>query len=407
MAGTEVTVVAEVHENHTENEMQESGQSTVTQFPAGQSTNAVLDEIRRMNSTFTSELKSVSDRVDRLAETIYNPPAPKKRKTAESVVPARTPWYNRRDSGVGTPLPVVHDSDDESVEGDEHTELSEDSKTLIVDTFSAPISNTERRIHAQYPQSGLPHTKCPKALNPDIQDLASEEDHFWEAAPQLFGSGFKKAMKDRAESMKILQKATKPPGQPQKKFFQKGRSTAPQRGSGQAEEGSSGSREKQQPLTPASEFRLRPNTSRQRPIYMCFECFENEFVKNILVNRGIRSPVVTIIQVAGRLALFRDSWERVTKDQWVLEAVMGYRIELLSTPTQQSSPRVGVCSSQEQCFINEEISKMLSKGAITVLLPEEANRGFYSSLFLVPEKDGGMRPVIKLKSLNKYRILPF
>ncbi len=44
------------------------------------------------------------------------------------------------------------------------------------------------------------------ALNSDIQDLGSEEGHFKEAAPKLFGSGFEKAMKERAESMKILAK---------------------------------------------------------------------------------------------------------------------------------------------------------------------------------------------------------
>ena len=64
-------------------------------------------------------------------------------------------------------------------------------------------------------------------------------------------------------------------------------------------------------------------------------------IKNILVKRGIRSPEVTITQVAGRLALFRDNWERVTQDQWVLDAVTGYRIEFLSPPTQNEQPQGG------------------------------------------------------------------
>ena len=61
-----------------------------------------------------------------------------------------------------------------------------------------------------------------------------------------------------------------------------------------------------------------------------------------------------------------------------------------------------MCSSEEQHLINEKISKMLSKGAIIALPQKEANHGFYSSLHLVPKVDGGMRPVINLKSLNEY-----
>ena len=45
---------------------------------------------------------------------------------------------------------------------------------------------------------------------------------------------------------------------------------------------------------------------------------------------------------------------------------------------------------------------MLQKGAITEIPQVEAKQGFYSSLFLVPKKDGGMRPVINLKRLNEY-----
>ena len=79
-----------------------------------------------------------------------------------------------------------------------------------------------------------------------------------------------------------------------------------------------------------------------------------------------------------------------------------YRIEFTREPVQTTSPRVGVSSSQEQSLINKEIQKMLSKGAITELSLKEMDQGFFSSLFLVPKKDGGMRPVINLKSLYEY-----
>ena len=44
---------------------------------------------------------------------------------------------------------------------------------------------------------------------------------------------------------------------------------------------------------------------------------------------------------------------------------------------------------------------MLLKGAITPIAPSD-QQGFYSNLFLVPKKDGGMRPVINLKRLNEF-----
>ena len=69
-----------------------------------------------------------------------------------------------------------------------------------------------------------------KAVNPELQDL-TEEDLFREAAPALFGSSFEAEMKDRAESLKLISMAAKPPLDP-KKFFQGVYPTWPQRGGG-------------------------------------------------------------------------------------------------------------------------------------------------------------------------------
>ena len=122
-----------------------------------------------------------------------------------------------------------------------------------------------------------------------------------------------------------------------------------------------------------------------------------------MVKRGILPlEVVNTPAIAGRLALYLKNWQSVTQDHWVLNAVQGYRIEFLSEPFQRSRPRAGVTSPSEQSHIIEEVQKLQSKGAVVELALTEADRGFYSSLFLVPKKDGGMRPVINLKCLNEF-----
>lgn len=124
----------------------------------------------------------------------------------------------------------------------------------------------------------------------------------------------------------------------------------------------------------------------------------------MLGERGITACSIQqkSLQVAGRLAHFRANWTVVSKDQWILDTVGGFKIEFLNPPTQAKRPREGSTSQAESRLIMEEVLTMVSKGAVVDVPVRERNRGFYSSLFLVPKKDGGMRPVINLKSLNAF-----
>jgi hypothetical protein len=51
--------------------------------------------------------------------------------------------------------------------------------------------------------------------------------------------------------------------------------------------------------------------------------------------------------------------------------------------------------------MQEEIDALLEKQAIVHLVPP-LGPGFYSSVFVVPKKDGGWRPIINLKNLNNH-----
>ena len=52
--------------------------------------------------------------------------------------------------------------------------------------------------------SRIRRRKALKELNADIQDLADKEEIFKEAAPKLFGNGFERTAKERAEAVKLL-----------------------------------------------------------------------------------------------------------------------------------------------------------------------------------------------------------
>ena len=108
---------------------------------------------------------------------------------------------------------------------------------------------------------------------------------------------------------------------------------------------------------------------------------------------------------AGRLANFVANWERITKDRWVLNTVKGYQIEFISQPHQSRRPHPCRFSEPQQELVEWEIAELSRKGAVTKLglVPRD---GFLSTLFLVPKKDGGQRPVVNLKNLNSFVEVP-
>ena len=73
----------------------------------------------------------------------------------------------------------------------------------------------------------------------------------------------------------------------------------------------------------------------------------------------------------------------------------GFQIDFHSIPF-QFCPPVTRASFSETQLINAEVQELLKKGAIP------SDQAFYSSLFLVPKKEGTYRPVIDLSSSNRF-----
>ncbi|VDI39259.1 Hypothetical predicted protein [Mytilus galloprovincialis] len=117
--------------------------------------------------------------------------------------------------------------------------------------------------------------------------------------------------------------------------------------------------------------------------------------------RKVKFPKIHI-PVGGRLTHFLQEWEQITQDQWVLSIIKdGYKLEFLQKPPFQGIKKT-VVSTKNLDILNLEINSLLEKGAIEKVPVKERMTGFYSTLFLVPKKNGQMRPVINLKPLNQY-----
>ena len=105
--------------------------------------------------------------------------------------------------------------------------------------------------------------------------------------------------------------------------------------------------------------------------------------------------------LAGRLRFFTKNWQHITQDPWVLGIVSGLKLSFTHTPFQSKPPVLRVAQEEHRC-ISEEVQTLLEKGAIRLVPKGMEGQCFLSSVFTVPKKDGGRRPIINLKSLNKF-----
>ena len=107
-------------------------------------------------------------------------------------------------------------------------------------------------------------------------------------------------------------------------------------------------------------------------------------------------------ELLGRLEQCREWWDRFAKDAFVREAVRGHRLEVESRPpvSRPKPPPVESMNKEREKVLQEEVDSLLSKGAVERV--KDRKRSFYSNIFLLAKKDGGLRPVINLSGLNMY-----
>ncbi|XP_051994281.1 uncharacterized protein LOC127652201 [Xyrauchen texanus] len=120
-------------------------------------------------------------------------------------------------------------------------------------------------------------------------------------------------------------------------------------------------------------------------------------------NSGINAAISASPAQVGSLASHTTAWQAVSAPEWVIRTITkGYRLQFARRPP----PFGGVIFSHTEKsaahILKEEISSLLVKGAIQVVPRDQCNQGFYSRYFLVPKKDGSLRPIMDLRVLNKH-----
>ena len=246
--------------------------------------------------------------------------------------------------------------------------------------------------------SRLRREKITASFNKSLLPLAQEDKDFTETSPHLFGPDFAKRSKDHLDQVKALRTST---SQQEKPFFQGG--PPPSWG------GASITRraEVEPPTTGGARAKTGPNglpnkdrTHRHTELdcSLSFKSFSKKY------NRGNskqgHSPHKLSAGPDGQTAVLHGLLESYVQGLVDLETVQGYPLELVSEPHQVRRPQPPHYNQHQNKVILKEIQKLLQKGAVMQVEPQE--EGFYSTLFLVPKKDGGQRPVINLKALNGF-----
>ncbi len=88
--------------------------------------------------------------------------------------------------------------------------------------------------------------------------------------------------------------------------------------------------------------------------------------------------------------------------RWVLRTVeRGYRIQFGSRLPQFNGVNSTLVDHEQALVMEQEVVTLLRKEAIEMVPPHERESGFYSRYFIVPKKDGGLRPILDLRQLNR------
>ncbi len=102
------------------------------------------------------------------------------------------------------------------------------------------------------------------------------------------------------------------------------------------------------------------------------------------------------------LATRAEAWQAIPGvSEWVMGIIKrGYSLQFARRPPRFSGVVSTSVQGENARVLRSEVMTLLEKGAIEMVPPALSESGFYSRYFLVPKKDGGLRPIIDLRRLN-------
>ena len=102
------------------------------------------------------------------------------------------------------------------------------------------------------------------------------------------------------------------------------------------------------------------------------------------------------------LVVYLAAWKLLPNvSRWVLQTVgKGYRIQFGAPPPPFNGVFPTLVGPEQALKLEQEVITLLRKEAIEVVPPHDRESGFYSRYFIVPKKDGGLRPILDLRQLN-------
>ncbi len=120
-------------------------------------------------------------------------------------------------------------------------------------------------------------------------------------------------------------------------------------------------------------------------------------------NRYVPTTLAFSDSFGGRIARFASEWAKLSLDPWILSTVtQGFQLEFISEPFQIFVQPNASMDIQQHVCCEKEVFSLLEKGAVVRV--SNQSPGFISSIFLIPKRAGGYRPIINLKGLNKFLV---